>query len=231
MNAGNRYVTQEREPFFELVVQAAVDAGVQVRAAVDLGPGDTRFADLLQARFPACAVTLLEGNPHTVQALRARVPDVRAWVAPAPLPMADASVDLLHTSHLVEHLPPDAVYALMLEADRVLRPGGILAISAPLLWEGFYYDLSHLKPYEPEVFVKYLAKPFGSQTRPSVSTSYEVLRKQYRLRARKVFAGWHADSPAGRTLIAGVRRVLTRAGVRELERTGFTLVLRKAPVR
>src|SRR5262245_61741193 len=55
---------------------------------------------------------------------------VRVMGSASRLPFADASFDLILAGHVVRHLSEEGLMRLMLEAMRVLRPGGILA-----LWE------------------------------------------------------------------------------------------------
>lgn len=47
------------------------------------------------------------------------------------LPFPDASIASIYSEHLVEHLPPDGLRALMEECYRVLSPGGVMRISTP----------------------------------------------------------------------------------------------------
>lgn len=47
------------------------------------------------------------------------------------LPFPDASVDLIHTEHMVEHMCLADGRLLMAEACRVLRPGGVARIGVP----------------------------------------------------------------------------------------------------
>lgn len=47
------------------------------------------------------------------------------------LPWASGSVDLLYTSHLIEHLTPDSAQALFVEILRVLKHGGVARFVCP----------------------------------------------------------------------------------------------------
>lgn len=52
--------------------------------------------------------------------------------APATrLPFASASVDVLYSSHMMEHLDQEEARAFLKEARRVLRPGGYIRLALP----------------------------------------------------------------------------------------------------
>lgn len=65
-----------------------------------------------------------------------------------PLPFEDASVDVIFSKSLVEHLANPEI--LMSEVDRLLKPGGLVITMTPD-WESnqktFYDDLTHVRPY------------------------------------------------------------------------------------
>jgi SAM-dependent methyltransferase len=71
-------------------------------------------------------------------------------VSSNPLPVADASVDLILLIHLIEHIPDSE--AFMNDLRRVLRPGGRIYIRTPNLtrvkW-GFWDDFTHVRPFTP----------------------------------------------------------------------------------
>jgi len=50
-----------------------------------------------------------------------------------PLPLPDQSIDLIYSSHVVEHVHRRQFHAFLAEAHRVLRPGGIHLIATPAL--------------------------------------------------------------------------------------------------
>lgn len=222
-----RYTTTRRDPFYDLA--GAYLPGDRDAVVVDVGAGEGDFAARLQlpARYPGLA--LLDANPASVARLQERLGCGQLYRAPDPLPFADGAVAFLHSSHLIEHLAPADLYALLGEIDRVLAPGGILAISAPLLSPTFYSDLSHLKPYNPEVLRSYLVAPRRQRTRAGVSQQYAVLEQVYRLNSRKPFQELGSDLAPLDLLIQIARFVLRQLRVRTYTRTGFTLILRKQP--
>ena len=47
------------------------------------------------------------------------------------IPLPNGSVDVLYSSHMIEHLDREEVLLFLREARRVLRPGGIIRLAAP----------------------------------------------------------------------------------------------------
>ncbi len=63
--------------------------------------------------------------------LVACAPGVRAHDILSGLPYRDATIDAVYSSHVLEHLTPAQAEALLREARRVLRPGGVIRIAVP----------------------------------------------------------------------------------------------------
>ena len=218
-----RHATEAREPFY--------DIALRYRRAelptLDIGAGSGSFAD----RLGDPAIHLIEGSPGNAAALKARYPNTVEMVLPGRLPYEDATFGLVHCSHLVEHLQPSALHELLVEIDRVLAPGGHFVVSAPLLADGFYGDMSHVKPYDPFVFEKYLCdveNPGMVRTRDAVSGAYRTVELAYRYRFVPLphFTIGFRPSWAQKALhwlCAQLRK--RRAGW--YQRSGFTLVLQK----
>lgn len=62
-------------------------------------------------------------------------PAVRQADLLAPLPVKDASLQLVYSSHFIEHVPRSHVVAVLRECHRVLQPGGLLRVVVPDLQE------------------------------------------------------------------------------------------------
>jgi len=58
-------------------------------------------------------------------------PGIRRFDASAPLEYQTESVDVVYSSHMLEHLAPEKARSFLSECRRVLRPGGILRLAVP----------------------------------------------------------------------------------------------------
>ena len=96
-------------------------------SALDLGCGDGRLTAELQARELVAA----DVSEVALERARRRLPGSRTLLlAPdEPLPLKDASFDLVLCAETIEHVRD--LQLLLSEARRVLRPGGRLAITTP----------------------------------------------------------------------------------------------------
>ncbi len=57
--------------------------------------------------------------------------DVRVDISREALPFADGSIDVVFTSHTLEHILPQRLGFVLDEFRRVLKPGGLLRIGVP----------------------------------------------------------------------------------------------------
>jgi SAM-dependent methyltransferase len=131
------------------IVRAAIDADTTSGVAVDVGCGtgavlhdlaDLGFAPLLGTDLDAHALALVAGDAGPGIGLARAVAEA--------LPLRSASVDVLCSLDVVEHLDDD-VLALR-EYLRVLRPGGRLVVTVPAYrwaWSSHDVDLGHRRRY------------------------------------------------------------------------------------
>lgn len=218
------YATGSREPFYA-IARRYCKKGANV---LDVGAGTGEFARPLAY----CNVFLIEGNAANVFKLREEFDHVFHHQVPDAFPFDSASFDVIHCSHLVEHLEPHDVYSFMLEVDRCLAPGGHLIISTPLLSDGFYNDLSHVRPYPPHVFINYLCGENGfPRTRAIISKNYRPVELRYRYGRKPVgYLSIFNISPSRRWAQRALFWVIDWLRKRDLSvyhPTGYTLVLQK----
>ena len=112
-----------------------------------------RHALGLQARYIA-EVSRQLGVPVAELKLDIRVADAAA------MPFAQASFDVVYSKSVFEHLPD--LPAVIREARRVLRPGGVACIFTHLY-------TSHTGPHDPRLFEDPAALPPWSHLRPGLS--------------------------------------------------------------
>ena len=89
----------------------------------------------------------------------------------------------------------------------------------------FHSDLSHVKPYNPEVLTSYLVAPRRQRSRAGVSQRYMVREQVYRLSNKAQFQELGSDLAPLDLVIQAGKILLGQLRVRSYERTGFTLVL------
>jgi hypothetical protein len=100
--------------------------------------------------------------------------------------------------------------------DRILSPGGILVVRAPLLTKDFYSDLSHIRPYNPKVILKYLT-PTQQRTFPHISDDYELISLKWR----------HKQFNLNRRYVNLIGHAINHLQIPLLPKTGYLLVLGK----
>ncbi len=122
---------------------------------VDLGCGRGEFLDLL--RENGIAARGVEGNSRAATDCRSRGLDVVAGDLLTFLEdHAAASLGGVFAAQVAEHLKPPALQAMVREACRALRPGGLLILETvnPTSVTGFLEvynrDLTHERPLHPE---------------------------------------------------------------------------------
>ncbi len=215
-----KYITQERAPFFEI----ATDFIEQTSKVLDVGSGGGEFSEFCKRND----FYHFDSNKDTIDALSKKYKNVYQGELPN-LPFPDEFFNVIHCSHVVEHLQPEILFSTLKEFDRCLAGNGNLVISAPLMWNGFYDDLSHVKPYSPIVFKKYLCGSNNSSaTRQQVSSNYKVERLQYRyMDSLKGLTFYDSSRSLTSRLFIYIFSKLKSKGLRELVETGFTIVLKK----
>ncbi len=216
------------------------------RLVLDIGSGNGALVAWL-CREGARAIGI-EPNVRLLRAALARAsagPGERrneCWIAgrAEALPLADASVDAALFFNSLHHVEPAAQGAALVEAARVLRPGGDLLVIEPLA-QGSYFEL--LRPLDDETEVRAAAlaaidaAPPGLLV-PAMRVAY-LTELAYPDVAAVVGAFTRAD--AGRAAAAGqalpaITERFTRLGrpqadgSRRFDQPMLGLLLRRTPV-
>jgi ubiquinone/menaquinone biosynthesis C-methylase UbiE len=217
-----------REPYFNIAAKyLPKDKDSKV---VDIGAGNGAFADQLGLNNKFNSLYLLDGNEVSVKNLKKNAyTKATFYLAPSKLPFKDKDMDFIHCSHLIEHLSPDELYDFLKEIDRVLKRGGIIVISAPMLWQGFYDDLTHKRPYNPSVLINYLCIDSENRSRKSLSAEYMTEELVYRYTDVYPVERINSDLKLIDWALFLFYKINTRLfRIRKYSKTGFTIVLRKS---
>ena len=137
-----KYITHSRIPFFQI----ALDFIKENNRVLDIGPGSGEFSKFCDRDD----FYLLEGNSETVELLKNKYKNVYKCFLPV-IPFENAFFDVIHCSHVIEHLQAQDLYDTLVNIDKALKIGGYLIIYTPLDWPGFYDDLSPVRPSSPLV--------------------------------------------------------------------------------
>ncbi len=226
----NEYCTGEREKFYLLAGKYLPSHKESV--VVDIGSGDGGFCDTLNLSSKFTGFVLVDSNDESILALKNKYGDKHALKhrIPNKMPFKDKQVDFIHCSHIVEHIEPSDLYKFLKDVDRVLSNNGVLVISAPLFWPRFYDDLSHVKPYNPSVFMKYLSVNYSNtRTSQAISRNYKLLDLVYRYRVEPMnnvkFYGnkfFILDF-----VLYSFKILFSKIGFRQYIKNGYVLVLQK----
>jgi len=94
-----------------------------------------------------------------------------------PLPIADASATIVYCSHVIEHVPDDAVESLLRESYRALMPGGVLRLVTPDIDLAFAAylnnDVEFFRAYYPTQHIDH-PQQIGLNILPSEATSAQL---------------------------------------------------------
>ena len=153
---------------------------------LELAPGRGEFLDLLRAAgVEAYGVDSDEGMVETACAagLDVRLADALDGLRAA----ADGSLRGVFSAHFVEHLPAEAVQAVVSEAARALAPGGHFVAATPnaacqsVMGHDFWRDPTHVRFYEPRLLAFFCASAglevveFGGNPRNAPGAPPETL--------------------------------------------------------
>lgn len=143
------------------------------------------------------------------------------------LPFSDASFDGINCSHVIEHFKPDDAYQLLLEMNRVLKISGTLIITTPVLWQGFFDDFTHVKPYYPEAIMHYYGEEKTQTTKDAIECIYEVKEIKWRYAKVPLESLLLPRASILNTLLMLLAEFFSNMGFGKYARTGYTMILNK----
>lgn len=121
---------------------------------LEVGSGLCRFPLIIKNKYENFNIKCLEKNNDLVDSgIKNGLDVVRGDVS--KMNFADNEFDIIHCSHVIEHLDYKSVTDSLDEMFRILKPNGHLIIRSPLMYHGFFYDIDHIRPYPPESLISY----------------------------------------------------------------------------
>lgn len=150
----SQHVRTFAEPYIERI--QAAGTVTDATPLLDLGSGRGDFLALLKER--SLAARGVDASDIAVAQARERGLEVAQGDALAALSSAaDASLGAVTAIHMIEHMPFGALTALVEQALRALRPGGILILETPnprnlrVATYTFRFDPTHRQPIPSEL--------------------------------------------------------------------------------
>ena len=124
---------------------------------LDVGCGTGGFIELLAAdgKPDSAGVDL---NPENVEICLEQGLDVKVGNA-LDLPYESNSFDGAYCSHVIHVFDSSQAVTLIKELSRVVRPGGIIAITTVPMYQRFFWGSADVRPYPPAALRGLFAKP------------------------------------------------------------------------
>ena len=110
-----------------------------------------------------------------------------------------------------------------------MNKNGVFIVSTPILWDIFYNDLSHVRPYNASVFLNYLSRgKSGTTSSPVISENYSILELVYRYEHFTRFSeGWGSAIMNVDFAIQLLKKIILKLRIHKYKKTGYILVLKK----
>jgi SAM-dependent methyltransferase len=123
---------------------------------IDLGCGAGYFVKML--REQGVEAWGIDNDSVAIERAKAQnLPIIHAEALNYLQELPDNSLDAIFSAHLVEHLEVEAVYGLIQEAYRILKPGGFLLLTTPNVhafvahFDLFWLHFDHKRFYHPRL--------------------------------------------------------------------------------
>ena len=162
---------------------------------LEVGSGECRFVKKIKKLYENIEITCIEINKELAKiaeqigchVINANILDVKI----------DNKYDIVHCSHVIEHFSyPDVTKVLDLLIS-VLNKQGRLIIRSPLMWDMFYQDIDHIRPYPIESILNYFN---CKQQQKQGLASIEVDSIWYRTFPKKIGNNIYHNSTKGITI-------------------------------
>ena len=107
----------------------------------------------------------------------------------------DNQFDIVHCSHVIEHIPYPGVINFLDELIRITKPNGYVIIRSPLMSTDFYTSIDHIRPYPPKAILDYYSNP-----QQQVVGKYSIFPVKIRMRRSALLLNGYSYNPAIRCI-------------------------------
>lgn len=136
----DRVLAEEDDSVFHLVPSQPASH------ILDVGCGQGRY--LIPLVKQGHDVVGIDANPVQIERLVALGYQAQHSSELGQIP--DESFDIVLMSHLIEHIQPGQLIGFMDSYIDKLKRNGLLIIATPLLYDEFFDDYDHIRPYTPK---------------------------------------------------------------------------------
>jgi ubiquinone/menaquinone biosynthesis C-methylase UbiE len=107
----------------------------------------------------------------------------------------DNQFDIVHCSHVIEHIPYPGVINFLDELIRITKPNGYVIIRSPLMSTDFYTSIDHIRPYPPKAILDYYSNP-----QQQIVGKYSISPIKIRMRRGPLLLNGYSYNPAIRCM-------------------------------
>lgn len=149
---------------------------------LEVGSGLGRFVEVTNS-LGNFNITCLEINPDLAQrTLSMGYKTVNVNILENTF--KDEQFDIVHCSHVIEHLAYPGVIKALDELIRVTKTGGHIILRSPLMSPDFFTSIDHIRPYPPKAILDFYNNP---QQQVTGKFKIELVKEKFRREAVAFF--------------------------------------------
>ncbi|MBN1578874.1 MAG: class I SAM-dependent methyltransferase [Chitinispirillaceae bacterium] len=134
----------------------------QCKKVLDIGCGPGLFLELLREQNSSRTLLGIDGDPSMVARVREKGFDARCVSVQEIASAVTGGFDGIYAGHIIEHLNGNEALDFLRTCCSLLNPGGVFLLKTPnwnipyVRHEGFWLDITHVRPYPPRLLEKML---------------------------------------------------------------------------
>lgn len=157
------YHTAENNAASRELMRRYITLFTHCSSVFDIGCGPGYFLELLREQNPKRQFFGIDVDPEMVQRVQSKGFDARCMDVRTIAGGISGTFDGMYAGHIIEHLCGDAALDFLKTCFALLNPGGVLLLKTPnwdvpyVRHEGFWLDISHVRPYPAQLLDKVLS--------------------------------------------------------------------------